>query len=77
MEDTLLGRTYHLLETTKLTYRDIAVGADVGFEWLKSFASRRIREAGVEKVQRVHDFLLSHAAPDVPASEKSRQRQVA
>lgn len=55
----MLDRTYRLLDSTNLTYREIATGAEVGFEWLKSLASRRIGEPGTSKIQRLHDFLVA------------------
>jgi hypothetical protein len=60
----LLERTKALL--TKLhghfSYQDIADGSEVDREWLSKFARGEIPEPGVNKVQRVHDF-LSRAHP--------------
>lgn len=55
----LLNDTYALLENTEKTYREIAKGADVSFNWLIKFAAKSIPSPGVLLVQRVHDFLLT------------------
>jgi hypothetical protein len=62
--EPLLDRTYKLLEATKLTYEEIATGANVKFDWLAKFKQRHIGEPGVSKVQAVHDFLVSNSAGD-------------
>lgn len=58
--DSLLDRTYTLLDATDLTYRQIAGGAAVDMNWLAKFKQRAIPEPGVGKVQRVHDFLTAY-----------------
>lgn len=60
--EPLLERTYRLLESTNLTYQQIAAGAEVDVHWLAKFKQRRIEEPGVNKVQAVHDFLLERSA---------------
>lgn len=57
--ETLLDRTYQLLDSTTLTYREIASGARVDINWLAKFKQRAIEEPGISKVQNVHDFLSS------------------
>jgi len=57
--ESLLSRTLRLLRATKLTYRQVADGASVDTEWLAKFKQGHIKEPGVNKVQRVHDFLTS------------------
>jgi len=64
--EPLLARTLRLLEETDLTYRQIAGGAAVDMEWLAKFKQGRIDEPGINKVQRVHDFLVAYAAIKVP-----------
>lgn len=64
--ETLLARTIRLLNESGLTYRQVASGAAVDMEWLAKFKQNRIREPGVNKVQRVHDFLVAYAAIKVP-----------
>ena len=58
----LLDRTYQLLKKTELTFPEIADGAGVGIDWLKKFKGRFIESPGVNRVQRVHDFLSSSRA---------------
>ncbi len=64
-EKPLLERTKALLERLhgeRLTYQEIADGSDVDREWLAKLARGEIPEPGVNKVQRVHDF-LSRVSP--------------
>lgn len=68
--ETLLSRTQRLLEESGLTYRQIAAGAVVDMEWLAKFKQNRIGEPGVNKVQRVHDFLVMSVATKTPRSRK-------
>jgi transcriptional regulator with XRE-family HTH domain len=58
----LLTRTYELIGKSKLTYREIADGANVDVNWFAKFKQRRIGSPGVEKVQKVHDFLIRRAS---------------
>jgi predicted XRE-type DNA-binding protein len=53
----LLQRTYELIDQSKLSRRQIAVGAGVERSWFRKFAKRDIPSPGVQKVQAVHDFL--------------------
>lgn len=53
----LLDETYQLIDSTPETYREIAAGAEVDFNWLIKFGSRSIGSPGVLLVQRVHDYL--------------------
>lgn len=61
---SLLERTYCLLDTTDLTYREVAEGASVDMNWLAKLKQRQIIEPGVLKIQRVHDFLDGRRPPD-------------
>ena len=66
-DDSLLTRTYRLLDATNLTYRQIADGAKVDRHWLEKFKQRVVSEgAGVGKVQRVHDYLVAYQAIQEP-----------
>lgn len=62
--ESLLDRTKKLLtQRGDLTLREIADGAGVGHEWLRSFMyGDRIREPGVLKIQKIHDFLADYQA---------------
>lgn len=68
MTENLLERTYQLLDSSDLTYSEIADGAGVDINWLAKFKQRAIGEPGISKVQGVHDF-LSELAP-----RKSKRR---
>lgn len=69
--DGLLARTYRLLDATNLTYAQLAEGAGVERHWVEKFKQRKISTgAGVDKVQRVHDYLTAYEAirsPEVQA----------
>ena len=65
---SLLDATYRLVESSDLSYPEIAAGASVKTDWFASFMQRRIREPGVNKVQRVHDFLASRSGQQQPAA---------
>lgn len=70
--ESLLDRTYRLLDHTDLTYRQIAAGAAVDMNWLAKLKQRAISEPGVGKVQRVHDFLTAYEAIRVPRPATDR-----
>ena len=59
--NTLLGMTRDLLAQAKgqYTQEQIAAGSDVTLTWLQKFVRGAIPDPGVERVQRVHDFLSS------------------
>lgn len=58
----LLERTYKLIDTTKLTRSEVAEGADVDINWYSKFKRRCIDSPGIDKVQKVHDFLAGKSA---------------
>lgn len=64
--ESLLDKTFQLLDATDLTYRQIAKGAAVDMNWLAKFKQGAIKEPGVQKVQRVHDFLLAYQGIRAP-----------
>ena len=57
---TLLEQTYELLDGARgnVPQEEIARGSNVTYTWLTKFSRRAIPEPGVERVQRVHDFLM-------------------
>lgn len=61
MSKTLLGTTYTLLEQAdgRITQREIAAGAGVGYWWFIKFAQRSIKDPGAIRVQKIHDYLSS------------------
>lgn len=70
--ESLLSRTKKLLaQRGELTLREIAEGAGVGHEWLRSFAyGERIKDPGVTRLEKLHNFLA-----DYQASKRFEQRK--
>lgn len=66
--NTLLDKTYLLLDSArgKLTQQQIAEGAGVTLTWIQKFARRAIPGPGVDRVQRVHDYLISAESATEP-----------
>ena len=60
--ETLLERTYQLIDSTNQTYQQVADATGLDKNWLMKFKQRAIKEPGVSKVQKVHDFLLAYNA---------------
>lgn len=59
---SLYARTLGLLEETALTKKAISDGAGVQLRWLQNLVAGKYKDPGVNKVERVHDFLASHKA---------------
>ena len=53
----LFDETLGMLEASELPVREIAQRSGVGARWLALVKSRKISDPGVQKIQRVHDFL--------------------
>jgi hypothetical protein len=55
----LLDKTKVLLSVAKsqMSLREIAAGADVGFEWLRKFEDGTSKHPSVVRVQALHDYL--------------------
>ena len=53
----LLTETKALLAATKRRPREISAASGVGYDWLIKFARGVIRDPGITRVQRLHDFL--------------------
>jgi transcriptional regulator with XRE-family HTH domain len=55
----LLDKTNFMLPLVRAhqTTREIADGADVGFEWLKKFEAGDIGNPSVVRIQKLHDYL--------------------
>lgn len=62
MSKSFLDNTYKLIEESGLTQRQIADGAGVSYWWYIKFAQRSITDPGVDRVQKVHDFLAARKA---------------
>lgn len=56
MPERLLPKTRRLLSKCDRPLQEIADGAGVGFEWLRSFKGSE-HDFGVGKVQKLHDYL--------------------
>jgi len=56
---SLLQDTYALLEKRSVSLQVIAQETSVSYSWINMLNQGRIPDPGVQKVQRVHDFLLS------------------
>ena len=61
--ESLLARTKKLLtQRGDLSLRQIAQGAGVGHEWLRSLVYGAIEEPGVTKLEKVHNYLVDYQA---------------
>ena len=61
--ESLLNRTKKLLEERgELSLREIAKGAGVGHQWVRSLVYGRIRDPGVTRLEKLHDFLYDYRA---------------
>lgn len=70
--ETLLEKTYRLLDASRLTYREIAAGAAVDINWLGKLKQRAISDPGVGKIERLHNFLSEQLhTPDPPSGSQS------
>lgn len=61
--ESLLSRTKKLLDQRgKTSLREIATGADVGYEWLRSVVydkdGNRIDDPGVKRVEKLYNYLI-------------------
>ncbi len=71
MKSNWLTKTMALLAETDLSVSEIAAGANVGSRWLYSLMNGRWSDPGIKKVQRVHDFLVSHQSVKGSAEEQA------
>ena len=55
----LFAETRRLLDSCKLSRKEISTESGVGFEWLNKFAQDQIPNPGVIHVQKLYDFLVS------------------
>ena len=61
--ESLLVRTKRLLECRgNLSLREIAEGAGVGHEWLRSLAYGAIKDPGVLRLEKLHAYLVEYQA---------------
>lgn len=62
--ESLLTRTKKLLDQRgELSLREIAEGAGVGHEWVRSIAYEgRIVDPGISRLEKLHNFLVDYHA---------------
>lgn len=62
--ESLLDRTKNLLDQRgETSLREIADGAGVGHEWVRSLAYGRSKNPGIKPLEKLHNFLTEfHAA---------------
>lgn len=56
--ESLLDRTYQLLSERTLSLREIAEQTKLDESWLAKFHRKVIPDPSVNKVQRLHDYLV-------------------
>lgn len=57
----LLTKTLALLKNCELPLSEIATKSNLGVEWLKKLKGGYIPDPSVNKIQRLHDWLVKHA----------------
>lgn len=57
----LLTKTLALLEKCDLPLTEIALKSNLGYEWLKKLKGNSIPDPGVNRIQTLHDFLVSQS----------------
>lgn len=62
MSESLLNRTYALLDSSDLTIREISDGAGVNYHWLGKLKQRAFRDPGINRIERVYRYLADHAS---------------
>lgn len=61
--ESLLSRTKRLLdERGELSLREIADGAGVGHQWVRSLVYNRIKDPGIKRLEKLHAFLTEYHA---------------
>lgn len=65
---TMLDRTKTLLQQHKGHWRSICSATGLDYEWLNKLARDKIEDPGVNKIQKLHDHLVSLK----PKSRKKR-----
>jgi hypothetical protein len=57
MEQPLLDRTLDLLRNCDVSLPELANMSGLGYEWLKKLKAGEIPDPGVNRIQKLHDFL--------------------
>jgi len=60
--ESLLDRTYKLLDDRDCSLREICEDSGIDESWLAKFHRRAIPNPGVHLVQRLHDYLAGRQA---------------
>lgn len=58
----MLERTLRLLDETDETLLQVCQGAGVSYHWLTKVKTGVIAEPGVQRVERLHNWLMSKVA---------------
>lgn len=58
-EETLLDATRRLLKARKRSLRKISLATGLNYDWLARMSQERTNDPGVQKVQALHDYLVS------------------
>jgi len=57
--NNLHAQTLKLLNESKIPLPEIARGSNVGYRWLCQLIAGRYTDPGVQKIQRIHNFLVT------------------
>jgi transcriptional regulator with XRE-family HTH domain len=61
--ESLLGRTKKLLsQRDGLSLREIAEGAGVGHQWVRGLVYGAIKDPGISRLEKLHNFLADYQA---------------
>lgn len=67
MNESLLDRTYSLLDSSDLTIREISDGAGVNYHWLGKLKQRAFTDPGINRIERVYRYLAEIASSETAA----------
>ena len=59
--ETFLVKTLRLARESGMSGSEIANGADVGYRWYCKLVSGEIKDPGINRVQKLHDYLSAVA----------------
>jgi hypothetical protein len=74
-QPSLLTKTMDLLENCELALAQIALKSNLGVEWLRKLRAGKIPDPSVNKIQALHDFLVSPLCAQLVA-ELHRKRKL-
>lgn len=60
MKTTLLSQTFRLMERTRIPVVTICRDLDLTPRWYYKLKSGELKEPGVNRIQRLHDYLAKH-----------------